>query len=220
MLFHKRLLLYNKAWVSNRLELHSAYFRHLSKGQKPQAIWIGCSDSRVPAEEITGARPGELFVHRNVANLVHAEDSSLEVVLHYALTVLQVPNIIVCGHTGCGGVQAAYEGNPDPILSKWLAPVRALKESLGDHSDVQSGCRALVHENVIRGVQELAKLSVVQDRWHSGKLLDLHGWIYNLESGILEDYVYSSGRESMKSVRRINHRSEPLSLSFIEGSGG
>lgn len=188
---YKKLLLANKAWVKEMLDLKPGFFEELAKDQRPDFLWIGCSDSRVPAEEVTGTKPGELFVHRNIANLVIHTDFNLLSVLQYAVDVLQVKNIIVCGHYGCGGVRAAMTHSRFGLLNKWL---RAIKDvyRLNNHeldviSDETKKWNRLVELNVIEQVHNLAKTSIVQRAWHQHQRPIIHGWVYGLDSGLIKE---------------------------------
>ncbi|MCB0403252.1 MAG: carbonic anhydrase [Bdellovibrionales bacterium] len=203
-MFPTRLRLYNKAWVANRLELNVRYFERLAEGQSPQALWIGCCDSRAPAEEITGARPGELFVHRNIANIVRADDPSFAGVLFYALEVLKVPHVIVCGHSNCGGVRGALDNHPEPCLSQWLGPIRSLLTpgELTD-PDKDAVCLELVKKNVRRAVNVLSEMAPVQARWKQASPLAIHGWVYHLDSGYLE--ALEERRSASESTAAATH---------------
>lgn len=194
----------NRVWVDRRLAQDSEFFRRQATAQAPDYLWIGCSDSRVPANEIVGLDPGEMFVHRNVANLLREDDDNAMSVLAYAVDVLRVPHVIVCGHTGCGGVQAAL-GPPLPSpLEEWIAPVRAAARQ---HGELLSGLddaarwRRLCEINVRRQVAALRAARTVRAAWERGQPLSLHGWIYELETGRLVDlYVTTAGREREKAA--------------------
>lgn len=187
---YKKLLLANKAWVKDRTEVKPDYFKELARDQKPEFLWIGCSDSRVPAEEITGTEPGELFVHRNIANLVVSTDFNLLSVVQYAVDALGVRHIIVCGHHGCGGVRAALSHQRFGLLNKWL---RHIKEVYAKHADVFRGLHAeservnkLVELNVVAQVENLAKTSIVQAMWKRHQRPMLHGWVYGMDDGLIK----------------------------------
>jgi carbonic anhydrase len=188
-----KLLLANRAWAQERLELRPEFFKDLAREQKPDFLWIGCSDSRVPAEEVTGASPGELFVHRNIANLVVHTDLNLMSVLQYAVDHLQVKHIIVCGHHGCGGVRAAMSRKSFGLINKWL---RSIKDLVASHSaalemdaDLERRTDRVVELNVVQQVYNLAKTSIVQRAWHEHQRPTLHGWVYELDSGLLKELV-------------------------------
>jgi len=188
-----KLMLSNKAWAKEKLELDKDYFTNLAKDQQPDYLWIGCSDSRVPANEIIGAQPGELFVHRNIANLVVHTDLNLLSVLEYAVTHLGVKHIIVCGHTGCGGVKASMTQTNFDLLNKWLRNLkdiyfhhRAEVESVENEND---RVNKLVEINVIEQVNNLVKTSVVQKAWIHRHGPKIHGWVYNMETGLLNSVI-------------------------------
>jgi carbonic anhydrase len=188
-----KLLLANRAWAQERLEIRPEFFKDLAREQKPDFLWIGCSDSRVPAEEVTGASPGELFVHRNIANLVVHTDLNLMSVLQYAVDHLQVKHIIVCGHHGCGGVRAAMSRKSFGLINKWL---RSIKDLVAAHSaalemdaDLERRTDRVVELNVVQQVYNLAKTSIVQRAWHEDQRPTLHGWVYELDSGLLKELV-------------------------------
>ncbi len=186
---YKRLLLNNQAWVKDKLALRPDYFERTSGQQKPDFLWIGCSDSRVPAEEITGVEPGELFVHRNVANLVIHTDFNMLCVVQYAVDVLKVKNIIVCGHYGCGGVKTALSRQHLGLINKWLRHVKDIYRlhatELDAIPDEETRYERLVELNVFEQVHHLAELSFVQLAWKRERRPTLHGWIYDIHSGDL-----------------------------------
>lgn len=190
---HKKLLLANKAWIKEKLELKPDFFESLAKEQKPDFLWIGCSDSRVPAEEITGTQPGELFVHRNIANLVVHTDFNMLSVLQYAVDFLKVKHIIVCGHYGCGGVRAAMGRGRFGLLNKWLRNIKDVyhlhKSELAMYADDTRRADRLVELNVLEQVQNLAKTSIVQRNWLREQRPQIHGWVYGLNTGKLHDLV-------------------------------
>jgi carbonic anhydrase len=188
---YEKLLLENKAWAQEKRADDPAYFERLADVQKPEFLWIGCSDSRVPANEITGTQPGEIFVHRNVANLVVHTDVNLLAVLDYAVAHLKVKHIIVCGHYGCGGVKAAST-NQDfkPVLNMWL---RNIKDVIRTHrseieaiKDEEERINRLVELNVQEQVANLAKTSIIQRYWQKEQRPDLHGWVYGLKDGVIK----------------------------------
>ena len=194
----KRLILENRAWATETLARDPYHFARLSARQAPHALWIGCSDSRVPAELITNSDPGDLFVHRNIANLVVESDPSLMSVLQYAVEVLQVSNIIVCGHRGCGGVRAALARVPElPHVDARLEPLRQVYQHHRRELDALGNDDArvdrLVELNAIAQVEELAAMPPVRKAWDSGRPLQLHAWIYDLHSGLLEQKLCLDG---------------------------
>ena len=187
---YEKLLLENKAWAAEKLEQDPQFFDRLAHLQTPEFLWIGCSDSRVPANEITGTNPGEIFVHRNVANLVIHTDVNLLSVIEYAVTHLKVKHVIVCGHYGCGGIKAAM-GNQDykQILNMWLRHIKDVyrhnREELDNIADEEKRADRLTELNVIEQVQRLAKTSIIQKAWKHEQRPDLHGWVYGLKDGLI-----------------------------------
>lgn len=167
------------------------YFKKLSLGQKPDYLWIGCSDSRVPANEVTNTESGEMFVHRNIANMVVHTDFNLMSVLEYAVNVLQVKHIIVCGHYGCGGVRAAMTNKSYGLVDNWLRNIKDVynknAEELNAINDEDKRTDRLTELNVIEQVQHLAKTKPVQSAWADGKQLQIHGWVYGLNSGLITE---------------------------------
>jgi carbonic anhydrase len=185
------LLRNNLDWASARTRLDPEYFRRLSAQQSPEYLWIGCSDSRVPANEIVGLQPGELFVHRNVANLAPAQDMNLLAVLQFALESLKVRHIIVCGHYGCGGVRAVLDGQRHGILDHWMQRVQRLCE---DHEadldaihDPETRVNFICEKNVLAQVRALSRNPFVTDAWRRGQSLSIHGWIYSIRDGLVRD---------------------------------
>lgn len=193
MEIYKKLLLQNKAWVSDKLDIRPDYFKRMADDQTPEFLWIGCSDSRVPAEEVTGTEPGELFVHRNIANLVVHTDFNMLSVLQYAVEVLQVRHVIVCGHYGCGGVRNAMSHRNLGLINKWLRHIKDVyrfhKEELDAIEVETQRYRRLVELNVKEQVQNLADTTIVQKAWHYHGRPMLHGWVYDLETGLLNSVV-------------------------------
>jgi len=196
---YKKLLLSNKAWASDRLELDEHYFDDLSKDQNPLFLWIGCADSRVPAEEITHADPGEIFVHRNVANMVVHTDMNLLSVLQYAVEVLKIRHIIVCGHYNCGGVKAAMTNKDFGLINKWLRNIKEVYEKHYDElqaiENEQSRFNAMVELNVKEQIQNLAKTTIVQKAWKNSQLPHLHGWVFDIHKGEIKEVVNISAGE-------------------------
>jgi carbonic anhydrase len=188
--YHK-LIENNKAWVRQQLEKDPAFFSDLAKGQSPEYLWIGCSDSRVPANEITGTRPGEVFVHRNIANMVIHTDMNLLSVLSYAVEVLKVKHIIVCGHYGCGGVLAAMGNKQYGLIDNWLRNIKDVyrihAEELDAIANDQQRGRRLVELNVVEQVHDLGKTSIVQNAWDRNQPLHIHGWVYDIADGLIND---------------------------------
>ncbi|MFZ9660458.1 MAG: carbonate dehydratase [Chitinophagaceae bacterium] len=185
---YEKLLLENKAWATEKVTEDPNFFNRLAHLQTPEFLWIGCSDSRVPANEITGTQPGEIFVHRNVANMVVHTDLNLLSVLQYAVEVLKVKHIIVCGHYGCGGVLASMTHNSYGIINKWLRNIKDVyryhREELDNLPEEERAIR-LVELNVKEQVMNLAKTSIVQKAWKDRNFPDLHGWVYGLNNGLI-----------------------------------
>jgi len=188
---YEKLLRENKAWAEEIKSHDPDYFERLSHLQTPEFLWIGCSDSRVPADRITGTQPGEIFVHRNVANLVVNTDVNLLAVLDFAVTVLKVRHVIVCGHYGCGGVKAAAtQHDHKPVLNMWLRNIKDVyrlhSEELNAITDEQQRIDRLVELNVQEQVYNLAKTTIIQKAWKKEQRPHLHGWVYGLKDGIIK----------------------------------
>ena len=191
MYSYERLLLENKAWASEKVADDPEYFNRLAHIQTPEFLWIGCSDSRVPANEITGTQPGEIFVHRNIANMVVHTDVNLLSVLDYAVSHLKVKHIIVCGHYGCGGVKAAATKDDfKPVLNMWLKNIKDVyrlhRDELDSINDSEAKTDRLVELNVQEQVTNLAKTSIIQRTWRKEQRPDLHGWVYGLKDGLIK----------------------------------
>lgn len=187
---YERLLLANKAWASEKVDDDPNFFTRLSNLQTPEFLWIGCSDSRVPANEITGTEPGEIFVQRNIANMVVHTDMNLLSVLQYAVEVLDVKHIIVCGHYGCGGVKAAMGNHSYGLINKWLRNIKDVyrfhREELDAIENEDHRVNRLVELNVQEQVMNLAKTSIVQGAWKHKQHPHLHGWVYGLDNGLIK----------------------------------
>jgi carbonic anhydrase len=185
-----KLLLGNKAWAQEKIALDETYFSSMAKDQKPDYLWIGCSDSRVPANEVVGAEPGELFVHRNIANLVVHTDLNLLSVLQYAVEELKVKHIIVCGHYGCGGVKAALSHHNMGVLNKWLRNIKDVyrlhRQEILNLDNEDKRLERLVELNVNEQVQNLVKTSIVQRAWKYDQRPMVHGWVYGLNDGLIK----------------------------------
>lgn len=191
----KKLLKGNEEWV-NEVKLQKPdFFEKLSQGQKPEFLWIGCADSRVPATEITKMMPGSIFVHRNIANMVVHTDSNALSVVYYAVKVLRVKHIIVCGHYGCGGVGAAMRNESFGFIDNWLLNIKDVyrlhSKELDAIADDQERENRLVEWNVKEQVNNLAKVSFIQEEWQKGEFPYLHGWVYSLNSGLINDLKVS-----------------------------
>jgi carbonic anhydrase len=188
-----RLLLSNRAWVAERLRIKADYFTRTVATQTPQFLWIGCSDSRVPVEELTNSEPGDLFVHRNIANLVVANDTNLLSVLQYAVDVLKVKDVIVCGHYNCGGVKAAKGPQLSGPIEEWLQHLRAIylqnRTEIDAQPDDQSRWDRLVDVSVATQVRNLANTETVQRAWQTENRPILHGWVYDLRTGYLNELL-------------------------------
>lgn len=186
----EKILLQNKAWARETVQNDPQFFEKLQYIQKPEFLWIGCSDSRVPADQITGTMPGEIFVQRNIANMVVHTDLNLLSVLDYAVTHLKVKHIIVCGHYGCGGVKAAMSHHNMGIMNKWLRNIKDVyrlhEDELQAITDEEERVNRLVEYNVKEQVLNLAKTSIVQKAWKYDHQPHLHGWVYSLSNGILK----------------------------------
>lgn len=207
--FYKKILDNNKVWVENQLALDVDYFRDLAKSQSPPLLWIGCSDSRVPANEIIGAKPGEVFVHRNIANMVVHTDMNMLSVLDYAVNVLKVKHVIVCGHYGCGGIKAAMGNDSIGIIDNWIRHIKDVYRLhhiyLDSIVNENERFNKFVEINVKEQVYDLAKTSIVQSAWKSGQDLTLHGWVYGLNSGFVTDLgVNFSSDSDLDKVYQLN----------------
>jgi carbonic anhydrase len=187
---YEKLLLENKAWAQEKVDDDPEFFKRLSDLQTPEFLWIGCSDSRVPANEITGTQPGEIFVHRNIANMVVHTDTNLLSVLEYAVKHLEVKHIIVCGHYGCGGVKAAMSNHDyNQVLNMWLRNIKDVYrlhfKELDAIKEEETRLNRLTELNVMEQVIHLAKTSIVQRAWKNRQAPDLHGWVYGLKDGLI-----------------------------------
>ena len=183
-----KLIENNSLWAERMRTSDPDFFTRLASQQNPRYFWIGCSDSRVPANQITGLPPGEVFVHRNVANVVQETDFNVLAVLQYAVDVLKVSDVIVCGHYGCGGVKAALENFRHGIIDNWLAPIRALTRSHKDElSALENAAKLdrLCELNVLSQARHVARTTIIEDAWERGQEISIHSWIYRLDQGIL-----------------------------------
>jgi len=205
---YEGLLQGNKDWVAETLKEDPTFFERLSAGQAPPVLWIGCSDSRVPANQITNTMPGDIFVHRNIANVVTHTDMNLLSVLDYSVNVLKVKHIIVCGHYGCGGVNAALGDKQVGLIDNWL---RNIKDVIRMHEremqtikDPKKKSDRLVELNAIEGAANVMSTSIVQNAWGSGQELAVHAWVYSLETGLIKDLqVSASGAEDLSPVFKM-----------------
>jgi carbonic anhydrase len=190
---YEKMLLENKAWAAEQLIENPKYFENLSQVQSPEFLWIGCSDSRVPANQITGTLPGEVFVHRNIANLVVENDVNFLSVLHFAVNYLKVKNIIVCGHYRCGGVKAALSDDSYGILDRWLINLKRIRDANREYLDSLpddiSREDALAELSVKQQVKNIIDTTIIQDNWKNERRPSIHGWIYGLQDGLLKPLI-------------------------------
>ncbi len=206
--FYKKIIENNVKWVETHLAEDKDFFKDLAKGQEPPLLWIGCSDSRVPANEIIGAKPGEVFVHRNIANMVVHTDMNMLSVLDYAVNVLKVSHVIVCGHYGCGGIKAAMGNQSIGLIDNWIRHIKAVyrlhEKYLDGIKDENERFNKFVEINVQEQVFDLSKTSIVQNAWRNGQELTLHGWVYGLNSGYITDLdVNMSSNKDLDEVHRL-----------------
>jgi len=205
---YKKLLLNNRIWAQEKLEEDAEYFMDLAKEQRPEYLWIGCADSRVPANEVIGAAPGELFVHRNIANMVVHTDVNMLSVLQYAVEELKVKHVIVCGHYGCGGVKAALSQHHLGILNKWLRNIkdvyRLYHNEITLAGDEDAQLRRLVELNVQEQVMNLSKTSIIQRAWKYEQRPVIHGWVYGLEDGILKEIFKMDHNAEIEDIYRYS----------------
>jgi carbonic anhydrase len=203
----KHLFDANTAWAQRIKAENPDFFRNLAKQQTPEYLWIGCSDSRVPANDIVGLKPGDIFVHRNVANLVIHTDFSCLTALQFAVEVLKVKHIIVCGHYGCGGVLAAMDQNELGLLDNWLCHIKDLytlhREQIEALSSREEMGNRLCELNVLAQVEHVTQTTIVQNAWRHGQQLSVHGWIYSMRDGLLKDLgVCVTERDQVASIYR------------------
>ncbi len=207
--FYNELLENNKKWVVNMLDKDPQFFERLSHGQQPPILWIGCADSRVPANEIIGALPGEVFVHRNIANMVVHTDMNMLSVLDYAINVLKVSHVIVCGHYGCGGVQAAMTNKHIGLIDNWIRHIKDVyrfhQDELNAIGDEKTRFDRFVELNVKEQVLDLAKTSIIQNAWEKKQAIHIHGWVYDIHDGIIKDLMVSiKNNESLSQVYQLD----------------
>jgi carbonic anhydrase len=206
--FYQKLIENNRNWVASKIENDPEYFSRLSDGQTPPLLWIGCADSRVPANEITGTQPGEVFVHRNIANMVIHSDMNMLSVLDYAVNVLKVTHVIVCGHYGCGGVKAAMGNANIGIIDNWIRHIKDVYrfhyQELDAIQNEKEKFDRFVELNVVEQVMDLAKTSIVQNAWRNDQNLWIHGWVYSLQDGLVKDLGVNFGsNEQLPDVYRL-----------------
>lgn len=189
--YYNQLIENNKEWVASKTKVDPEYFKRLANGQQPPILWIGCADSRVPANEIIGAQPGEVFVHRNIANMVIHTDMSMLSVLDYAVNVLKVKHIIVCGHYGCGGVAAAMTNKHFGLIDNWIRHIKDVyrfhHEELNYIKDEKARLNRFIELNVVEQVNDLAKTSIIQSAWEKDQKIHIHGWVYDVADGFVKD---------------------------------
>jgi len=189
----QKLLLENKAWAKSKIDINEEYFTDMERDQNPVYLWIGCSDSRVPESEITNSRPGEIFVHRNIANLVVHSDMNFLSVLSYAVNNLKVPHVIVCGHYNCGGVKAALSQVNLGLINNWVRNIKDVyfhnKVEIDSKSSEKERVNRLVELNVIEQVHNLTHTSIIQEAWAGRQRPYIHGWVYDLGTGTLKELV-------------------------------
>ena len=193
------LLENNRRWAAQRTQEDPDFFERLSRQQSPKFLWIGCSDSRVPANQITGLSPGEVFVHRNVANVVHHTDLNCLAVLQFSIEVLKVEHVVVCGHYGCGGVSAATDGTRHGMIDNWLRQIRETAANHREELDTLTGMQKLdrlCELNVVANVHNVAQTTIVEDAWARGQKLEIHPWIYRLNTGRITPLEESLSAES------------------------
>jgi carbonic anhydrase len=213
MTSYQKLLSQNKEWVQNKLNEDKDFFNRLANIQTPEFLWIGCSDSRVPANEITGTNPGEIFVHRNIANMVVHTDMNMLSVLDYAVNVLHIKHVIVCGHYGCGGVRAAMSNKQFGLIDNWLRNIKDVfrlhEDELNSIADPIQRENRFVELNVIEQVNDLSKTSIIQNSWQTRGGPYLHGWVYDIKNGEIKDLQVSmNNNEEVSAVYRF----APLSV--------
>jgi carbonic anhydrase len=205
---YEKLLLENKAWAQEMVEVDPNFFNKLEKIQNPEFLWIGCSDSRVPANQITGTAPGEVFVHRNIANLCVHSDVNMLSVLEYAVHYLKVKHVIVCGHYGCGGVKASMTNADYNIINKWLRYIKDVyrfhEAELEAIPSEEERADRLVELNVIEQVQNLAKTSIIQKAWKKYEGPTIHGWVYRLHDGLLKPLSMMTHESKVDEIYRFD----------------
>lgn len=206
---YESLLEGNKEWVAENLKVNPSFFDELANGQHPPILWIGCSDSRVPANQITNTLPGDIFVHRNIANVVVHTDMNMLSVLDYSVNVLKVKHIIVCGHYGCGGVAAALGTKQVGLIDNWLRNIkdvyRTHEREMATLKDPVRRADRLVELNAIEGANNVMNTSIVQNAWASGQELGVHAWVYSLKTGLITDLkVSASSAEDVSPVFKMD----------------
>jgi carbonic anhydrase len=212
-----RLLEANKDWVRKTLALNPTFFQSTSETQTPEFLWIGCSDSRVPAEEITGCSPGQLFVHRNIANLVVHTDFNLLSVLQYAVEVLKVKHVILCGHYGCGGILNAMSNKHLGLINKWLRHIKDVyrfhAHELDEIKEFPARYRRLVELNVLEQIHNLAETSIIQNSWNHYQAPTLHGWVYDMETGYISELASIEASTPLEQIYRYDMKEHTSDIS-------
>jgi carbonic anhydrase len=206
---YQQLLLQNKAWVAQKNNDDPEFFEKLSKLQTPKFLWIGCSDSRVPANQITGTEPGEIFVHRNIANMVVHTDMNMLSVLDYAVNVLEVEHVIVCGHYGCGGINAAMGNKQFGLIDNWLRHIKDVyrihQKELDAIENLKERQNRFTELNVIEQIYDLSKTSIIQNSWQRNERPYLHAWVYDIGNGLIKDLGVSfKDNNDMASVFKLD----------------
>ena len=209
---YQRILSQNKDWATEKSSLNPDFFEKLVDDQHPNFLWIGCSDSRVPADQVTGTQPGEIFVHRNVANLVHHTDMNLLSVLQYAVEVLKVKHILVVGHYNCGGIKAAMGNHDYGLISNWLHNVKNVYEKhaaeLNKIEDEHQRLDRLTELNVIEQVNNLTETTIIQGAWHRNKdknqFPQLHGWVFDMKTGFIKPIIEVNPSIKMKDIYKFD----------------
>lgn len=213
----KPLLARNRSWALQKCQHDPDYFEKWIDGQRPHSLWIGCSDSRVPAEVLTGSQPGELFVHRNIANMLDPADDNVMSVLQYALDYLEVERVVLCGHYGCGGVQAAVENPELGLIDNWLLHIRDIwfkHSSLLGEMPEERRLDTLCELNVMEQVYNLGHSTIMQSAWKRGQKVTIHGWAYGIHDGLLRDLdVTAVSRETLE--QRYRHGISNLKIKHI-----
>ncbi|MDI9864571.1 carbonate dehydratase [Flectobacillus sp. DC10W] len=211
---YKKLLLNNKVWAADRLSMDETYFEKLAKDQNPEFLWIGCADSRVPAEEITNTQPGDVFVHRNVANMVVHTDMNLLSVLQYGVEVLKVKHVIVCGHYNCGGVKAAMGNQDFGLINKWLRNIKEVyskhEVELGSIENEKQKFNRLVELNVHEQVKNLAKTTIIQRAWKNFQYPHLHGWVFDLHTGLIKEVLNIDAGSEVDPIFRYDFHTDEV----------
>lgn len=201
---HLKLLENNKKWASNAVKEDAEFFTRLESIQTPEFLWIGCSDSRIPADKISDTLPGEIFVHRNIANMVIQTDFNLLAVLEFAINHLKIKHVIVCGHYGCGGVKAAFSQQSYNNISNWIHGIKEVyAKNIAEFSDLKdekSKLNRLVELNVKEQVTNLAKTSIIQKAWHNFPDITLHGWVYDLHNGLIKQICEMNTSNNLKGI--------------------